>query len=305
MTLAELLESDLPVSCVVQGGGMRGTYSIAALAELERMGYTNRFTSIYGSSAGALNGAYFLAGQAAEGVRIYVDHLSNRRFISFARLPLIDIDYLIDDVLMHQVPLNQRAVVESGTDLFVYVTQARTAGVVRFNARDRSAPLMELLRATAAMPLAFGREVPINGERYVDGGVIDQVPLIDALTDGCRHIVVILTRPLSFRFRPASPATRWILRRAATWRGHSAAIVRIIGTECGPLNRVMAILAGEAPDVPARIWVVAPPAGERIASRLTSDKRLLEDTARKAALHVGEALRKSPCHDGGSVRYNP
>jgi len=32
---------------VVQGDGMRGTYSIAALAEIEQLGYTQRFGSVY------------------------------------------------------------------------------------------------------------------------------------------------------------------------------------------------------------------------------------------------------------------
>jgi predicted patatin/cPLA2 family phospholipase len=297
--LSALLESDRPIACVVQGGGMRGTYSIAALAEFERLGYTNRFSTVYGASAGALNGAYFLAGQAAEGVGIYVDHLSTGRFINFARRRVIDIDYLIDDVLTLRVPLNQEAVLASRTDLLVYLTNAVTGGVERFSMRDRQAPLMELLRATAALPLVYGKEVTINSTKYVDGGFVDQVPLLDALADGCRNIVVILTRPPRFRMRDASPLMRWVLRSAASLSGHSAGVVRLIGTDCGPMNKVMAILSGEPHDMPANVWVIAPPDDEQIVSRLTSDRARLQDTARKAQVHVQNALSAAPVMTGG------
>jgi predicted acylesterase/phospholipase RssA len=67
---------------VVQGGGMRGVYSMAALAALSEAGHRDAFDVIVGSSAGAINAAYFLAGQADEAVDLYVDQLSNRNFVS-------------------------------------------------------------------------------------------------------------------------------------------------------------------------------------------------------------------------------
>ncbi|HEX4774044.1 MAG TPA: patatin-like phospholipase family protein [Candidatus Saccharimonadales bacterium] len=46
---------------VVQGGGMRGVYSCAALTTLLEYGFESTFEHVIGSSAGALNGAYFLS----------------------------------------------------------------------------------------------------------------------------------------------------------------------------------------------------------------------------------------------------
>src|SRR6476659_5404086 len=64
---------------VVQGGGLRGIYSLSALAVLEELGLRDAFSRVIGSSAGAINGAYFLAGQARESISIYTEDLSNRR----------------------------------------------------------------------------------------------------------------------------------------------------------------------------------------------------------------------------------
>lgn len=298
VNLRELLASGEPVACVVQGGGLRGTYGIAALAELERLGFTDRFGAVYGSSAGALNGAYFLAGQAEEGVSIYVDSLSNRRFVNpfrpFRFRPVIDIDYLIDDVLTMQVPLNREAVLTSESDLFIFLTNAMSGETERFRAQDRTVPLMELLRATAAMPLAFGKEIPVKDQKYVDGGMRNPIPLIDALDDGWANIVAILTRPVGFHRTTSSPLQVSLVRALARMMRHSAGVVEALGALDANMNRVMDILAGVQPCPNARLWAIAPPEGVRIASRLTTDIDLLRRTAKQARLDVDHVLELGP-----------
>ncbi len=84
-----------PLGLVVQGGGMRGVYSLAVLAAFEEMGWTRCFDHIAGASAGAMNGVHFITGQARYGVETYIDYLSNRKFIDFFRLgKLMDLDYM-------------------------------------------------------------------------------------------------------------------------------------------------------------------------------------------------------------------
>ena len=70
------------IGLVVQGGGMRGVYSMGALAALAEMGFHQCFDHLAGSSAGALNGAYFLTGQASYGVETYIHYLSKKSFES-------------------------------------------------------------------------------------------------------------------------------------------------------------------------------------------------------------------------------
>ena len=64
-TLRERLEAkgerDGTIALVVQGGGMRGVYSMGALAALEEEGLADAFDVVVGSSAGAINGAYLLS----------------------------------------------------------------------------------------------------------------------------------------------------------------------------------------------------------------------------------------------------
>ena len=54
-------EDGRKTALVLQEGGMRGTYSMAALMAFEELGMSNVFGHVLGASAGAINGAYFLA----------------------------------------------------------------------------------------------------------------------------------------------------------------------------------------------------------------------------------------------------
>src|SRR5262249_40350905 len=109
-----------PPGLVVQGGGVRGVYSLAVLAGFEEMGWTRCFDHVAGASAGAMNGAHFITGQARYGVETYIDYLSNRKFIDFFRpRKLVDVDYLIDDLVRHVRPFNLPALLGASTELHI------------------------------------------------------------------------------------------------------------------------------------------------------------------------------------------
>ena len=78
-------DSQIKTCLVVQGGGMRAAYSMGCLLALDEFGYRGAFDYILGSSAGAINAAYFLAGQSKMAARIYADYLTQNDFIDFFR----------------------------------------------------------------------------------------------------------------------------------------------------------------------------------------------------------------------------
>jgi hypothetical protein len=50
------------IALAIEGGGMRGSVAAGMAAALEQLGLTDAFDVVYGSSAGALVGAYFVGG---------------------------------------------------------------------------------------------------------------------------------------------------------------------------------------------------------------------------------------------------
>lgn len=59
---------------------------------------------------------------------------------------------------------------------------------------DKKNDIHLLLKATAAIPFLYSGKVVINGRRYVDGGLLEPVPIRKAIELGCKELYVILNR---------------------------------------------------------------------------------------------------------------
>jgi len=188
---------------VVEGGGMRGVISGGALVALEEYGLTAIFDEVHAESAGAMNACYFLAGQAALGGRIYTEDLTGRRFVRPWRLnKILDIDFLTDEVMASVKRLDCGRVERSRTKLLVSVTNAGDGSSRIIQVGRCRAPLLRILKATAAIIPLFNYPVELDGGMYVDGGIADPIPVRNAIASGCTHILVLLTRPLEFEAAP-------------------------------------------------------------------------------------------------------
>jgi predicted patatin/cPLA2 family phospholipase len=185
---------------VVEGGGMRGVYSGGALVAMEELGLSAVFDAVYGESAGAINACYFLSGQGAFGIRIYLDDLTSLKFANPLRLgTILDVGYAIDVVVKSIKPLNVERVLASPSDLFMAVTSGITGESRIVDAKREGIPLLTLLKATGAIVPLYNHAVSIGGHPYVDGGIANPIPISSAISGGCTHILVLLTRPAEFR----------------------------------------------------------------------------------------------------------
>ena len=59
------------LALAIEGAGSRGTYSSGMVVELERRGFTQVFDDVYGSSMGAITGAWLLPGKAEHGASFW------------------------------------------------------------------------------------------------------------------------------------------------------------------------------------------------------------------------------------------
>jgi len=290
-------QRDVPtLGLVVQGGGMRGVYSLAVLAAFEEMGWTRCFDHVAGASAGAMNGAHFITGQARYGVETYINYLSNRKFIDFFRLrKLVDVDYLIDDLVRHVRPFNLPALLEASTELHIALADAEDASVHYVTNRSQDVDLWEVFRATAALPILYNRFVKVSDRLYLDGSLSDGLPVPRLLALGCRYIVVVLTKPLSFRSqrvsRPVRALAWWATRKYSPALKHALFDVKL------HFNRTMSVLAAPAQvraHEAVRILVIAPRSEEHLVRCVTRDPRRLRRCARQGRADAWEAFGLRP-----------
>lgn len=289
------------IGIVVQGGGMRGTYSIAALAELDRLGILPLVHTLGGSSAGAMNAAYFAAGQAEVGISVYTDLISNRRFINFLRRPVIDIDFLVDDILKDAVRLDVDRVFHGEIEVRSLIADVATGLGRAFTQHDveDADTLFEVMRAGAALPIVFGREIPIGDTAYVDGGLAETLYTSWLATTPLTDVVVILTRPIGYRPPTPNALSSAFTRAIASAAGHSPAVARALGSKDSTFADRLDVLRRPVQGVDGdpellRTWVIAPSDTKRLCSRMTTDRELLLETARLAADDVRASIARGP-----------
>ncbi|GAB3264508.1 patatin family protein [Kineosporia babensis] len=262
---------------------MRGVYSIGALAALEDAGLREAFSVVVGSSAGAINGAYFLAGQANEGLRIYVEELSHRAFINPRRLwRVVDVDHLIDGVLKGARPLDVAALHAAPIPLLTVLTDAATGAACTVSSRDSQYDLYEVLRATAALPALYNKRIRLGGDlgerRFIDGGIVAPVPVEQALAlDGVSEAVVVMTRSFDFKQDDLSTPMRMLGRMLA--RGQKPFVKDNISRPSEPYAELLARLKVENSLERRSTWTMAP--SSIVTDRTTIDASVLEATAER------------------------
>jgi predicted patatin/cPLA2 family phospholipase len=284
------------IGLVVQGGGMRGVYSMGALAALEEMGFGQCFDHVVGSSAGALNGAYFITGQASYGVETYIHYLTQGRFVNPFRLnKIVDIDYLVDHIGKKARPLDLHTLQSARTTLHISLTECSDGQTRYVTNRMPHIDLWEAFRASAAMPILYNKTVNIGGSLYVDGSLRARVPIQRVVEHGCRSIVVILTMPPSHRITSKHP---WI--QSLSWpatRNYSAALRLALFGEDADYNALKSDLACDNPRISGcanRVVVIAPRRRPEFLSTITTDPGHLRQCALEARADTWHAFGQSP-----------
>jgi predicted patatin/cPLA2 family phospholipase len=196
------------VALAVEGGAMRGVISAGMVSALEELGLTDAFDAVYGSSAGAINAAYFLAGQARLGTTVYYEDINSRAFISLRRAvvgrPIVDLGFLLDEVAVARKTLDVGRVLASASPLSVLATDVESGTADALRDFRSGAELLQALRAGATMPVVAGPPREVRGRRYLDASLSQPIPVPAAEADGHTHILVLLTRGGAMRARPSA-----------------------------------------------------------------------------------------------------
>lgn len=247
---------------------MRGIFSAGVLDVFLETGF-NPFDVAIGVSAGACNLASHLAGQHGRNRRSYVDLMTRREFIDQRRFlrgrSVVDLDWLWER-LAEIEPLDVAAIGRNRTEFLVVATRRATGAAVYL--RPSPAEMAEALKASSALPVLYRGDVRLAGERLVDGGVADPIPIEEAYRRGARRLMVLRSRPADAVKSDglSSRAMAWLLRNEPAF----AAAVR--GT-ARAYRRAVAFLAAPPPD--CRIVQIAP-AAPLATRRTTQDRACLE-----------------------------
>lgn len=282
------------LALLVEGGGMRGVSSAGGLVALDALGLRNAFDAIYASSAGAMNVAYMLSGQAVFGIQIYYKNVNNKKFINLRRLnKIVDIDYLFDTVVMKERPLDIAKLLDAPSDFYIGVVNKTTGETVVLKAQDHPKDILPILKASTAVPVAYNRSVIINRNEFIDGGLGNPVPLYEAIEHGCTDLLVFLTRPPSYSL-PAPPwLDRWLFSRFCAHNNRPLQQAFVKGYGQSHICRQICLGMLPAPEG-INIATVCPSVNGTPLSRTTTDGRRLKQSAVELAISTLELFDEGP-----------
>ncbi len=188
---------------VIEGGGMRGAVSAGMAAGLEYLNLKNVFDAVYGASAGAMVGAYFISGQSVYSTSVYCDDISNRDFVKgslgiaislMTNKPAMNLDFLLD-ILRNKKPLNWKKIIDSPIKLNMIASSISKQKSVALNNFESKEDIFKAFKASSTLPFIGGPPIEINNELYWDASLYELVPIKTASDDRCTHIFVLRTRP--------------------------------------------------------------------------------------------------------------
>ena len=195
----EDLEDEGMTALVLAGGSTRGAIQIGMLQVLAEHGFVP--DRVYGSSVGAINGAGFAADPTREGLErmaqiwlgirredVYPQGRLHGPWLYVQQRDAVYSNSGLRSIITEGFP--HERLEESVLPIEVVATSLTDGGERWFN----QGPAVEAILASAAMPAIFP-PVEIDGERYIDGGVVDNVPIQRAIDAGATRIVVLLCSP--------------------------------------------------------------------------------------------------------------
>ncbi len=170
----------------LSGGGVRAYAHIGALKALNEVGIYPEVIS--GVSAGAFIGAFYADGYKPDEI---FDILSDNNFFKFFNLTFPKYGLLkitgLEKTLIEN--LRARKIEELKKPFFIGATELNT-GTLRYFSEGK---LIRTLIASACIPVLF-IPVEIDGKTYVDGGVLENLP-VTPLQVLCRRIIGVHVNP--------------------------------------------------------------------------------------------------------------
>ena len=185
---------------VLEGGASRGIYTAGVLDVLLENGiYTD---ACMGVSAGAIHGVSYVSRQAGRSYCFTSKYCSDSRFLSFRSFlrtgDICGAQFCFYDIPEQLVPFANESFDASSTAFYTVCTDVKTGLPVYHLCETMRGEAIEWARASASMPLV-SRNVDINGQLLLDGGVSDSIPFRKLLELGYEKTIVVCTQHDGFR----------------------------------------------------------------------------------------------------------
>ncbi|MGN8921641.1 ornithine carbamoyltransferase [Lachnospiraceae bacterium HCP28S3_F9] len=204
-----IIDTSKEYGLVFDGGGARGAYQIGAWKALTEAGV--KINAVAGTSVGALNGALVCMGdvEKAEDIwkqmtfstvmdidddwmeRLFQKEMSLREFLNELKTLLKDggVDITPLRQLIHET-INEEAIRRSGKEFCLLTFSLSEFRELDLEMEEIPEGMLEDFLLASAYLIGFKNE-RIHGKKYIDGGVVNNVPLGSLVKRGYKDIIEV------------------------------------------------------------------------------------------------------------------
>lgn len=240
----------VPGCLVLEGGALRGLYTQGALDALLQNDVNVQ--TVIGVSAGAMGGVNYLAGQIGRSARINLGYRHDSNYMGLGAMQrdhgITGFTFAFDDYNKIE-PLDHEAF-NDPRRRFIAVAADIETGKAAYFERGRCSDIRKAVQASATVPFV-SEPVAIDGRLYLDGGLVDPIPVDWAIEQGFQKIMVIRTR--DHAYRKAQGTTDALIDLEY---GNHPALVRALKHQHGRYNNLVNHVG--ALELKGRIFMLAP-----------------------------------------------
>jgi predicted patatin/cPLA2 family phospholipase len=200
------------VGLVLEGGGMRGTYTAGVL---EFFMENNLYLPyVIGVSAGACNGSSYISRQKERNKIVNLEYVNQPKYLSarnfLKKRQLFDMDFIFNELPNNHVPFDYHTFQAATEQFIVGTTDISTGEPFYFTKEHYNEHIPLLLRASSSIPFV-APVVEFQGSKLLDGGIADPIPLKKSEQDGNKYNIVILTRNKDYQKKQTK--FTWLAKR--------------------------------------------------------------------------------------------
>ena len=186
---------------VLEGGGMRGVFTSGVLDAF--MKHQLYFRYVVAVSAGACNGLSYASHQPRRARLSNIDMLVKYDYLSLKHLIrqgcIFDPELLYDRFPNELIPYDYDTYFSNDMTFEMVVTNCLTRRAEYLEEHEGNRQrLLDICRASSSLPYV-SKIIDVDGSLYLDGGIVDSIPVMRAIETGHERNVLVLTRNRGYR----------------------------------------------------------------------------------------------------------
>lgn len=185
---------------ILEGGAMRGMFTAGVIDVMMENGI--EYDGIIGVSAGAAFGCNYKSRQIGRAIRYNMKYCSDKRFSGIGSLlktgNIYNTEFAYGEVPLKYDVFDFDTYESNPMDFYVVCTDIETGQPVYHNYGGKDDHCFDWIRASASMPLV-SQIVEIDGQKLLDGGIADSIPVKFFESIGYDRNVAVLTQPAHYQ----------------------------------------------------------------------------------------------------------